>query len=252
MNREDLLELIPAYALDALDDDERGAVEALLRKDKEAQALLRDYEDITSVLAFTVPERPVPAHLKSDLKARLTERQATAVTHPSTQSQAQERVLPFRTRAWVTAAAILVIVIGIGYLLLRQPMTPIHPNEILYNEIIAGDDFVGYTVTPDYAENVEGQLVISEDNSQAILRIASLPDLEDEQSYQLWLVTEEGTQNAGIFRWATGRGPYFVQVDPSIENLVALGMTLEPENGSPLGDSPTGPRLFAVEIASAQ
>ena len=57
MTRDDLLELIPAYALDALDTDERAEVDSLLTSDAEAQQLLADYEAVASALVFHVPER---------------------------------------------------------------------------------------------------------------------------------------------------------------------------------------------------
>ena len=41
--REQLLNLVPSYAIGALDEDERAEFEAWLQHDQEAQALLADY-----------------------------------------------------------------------------------------------------------------------------------------------------------------------------------------------------------------
>jgi len=71
MDRNDLLDLIPAYALGALDAEERAAVETLLATDAEAQQLLAEYQGVAETLMLTAPARPAPAHLQADLKARL-------------------------------------------------------------------------------------------------------------------------------------------------------------------------------------
>lgn len=248
MNRQDLLNLIPAYALDALDDDERQQVEGLLVHDVEAQVLLRDYQQITEVLDLALPQHSPPAHLRDNLKARLKQPKKPENISISTAPKRPAHVLNFPIVALVSVAVIAVI-IGIGVVLFQQPA--INPSEVVYNDLIATDDFQSHSIIPDFDTEPIGQLVVSGDGTIAVLRIETLPALEDNQSYQLWTITEDGTADAGVFHWETGHGPYFVAVDPTIENLRAFGMTVEPEGGSPLGDEPSGTRLFAIEVAEA-
>ncbi|MBI5667533.1 MAG: hypothetical protein HZC41_05950 [Chloroflexi bacterium] len=73
MNREELLERIPAYALGALDEDERAAVEAWLPTDPEAQRLLKEYRELVEWLPLAAPAQPAPSHLQADLRRRLNE-----------------------------------------------------------------------------------------------------------------------------------------------------------------------------------
>jgi len=259
MNRDELLELIPAYALDALDDDERIEVEALLNKDAEAQSLLQEYEDIAAILPFAVPQRPAPAHLRADLIARLSKPSVSleepVAKKPETQPgiEQKSKVVPFPTNTLITAAAaILVVAIGLVAFLLNGNETSDNPNEILFNELIEQDGSQRFTISPGTASEATGELVFSADGSQAVLRISSLPDTTDEESYQLWLIGEEHTQSGGIFHWPDGHGPYYVLIDHPIDELVSVGMSIEPFEGSPLGNAPTGERLFGVAIAQAQ
>ena len=262
MNRDELLELIPAYAIDALDEDERIEVEALLKQDAEARALLRDYKAVVAVLPLAVPQRTAPAHLRGDLQKQLAERrqnstgkqEAPVEDKTSHTESAQSRILPFPSAMIASAAAMIIVVIGIVFVLASGILAPddIHPNAIIYNDIVAQAGSGRYYVTPDTAPDVNGELVVSEDGSQAILRVASLPDTTDEESYQLWLISDEEVVSGGIFHWPTGHGPYYIAIDRPVADLVALGMTIEPFDGSPLANAPTGERLFAVSVASAE
>lgn len=266
MNRDELLDLIPAYAIDALDEDERIELEALLKEDTEAQSLLREYEAMASTLSFSVPQRPAPAHLRGDLQNRLIAQRKNSTANqvesvdddiaPETKPS-QSRILPFPAIIISAIAAMLVILIAFiflvssGILNLDNP-SELHPNEVLYNSIIAEAGFERYAISPELAHEANGELVVSADGSQSILQIASLPDATEEESYQLWLISDEEVISGGIFHWATGHGPYFIAIDRPVNELLALGMTIEPFDGSPLGNAPTGERLFAVSVASAQ
>ena len=60
MDRNELLDLIPAYALEALEPDEKRQVEALLKTDSEAQQILADYQDIAHNLILATPSTACP------------------------------------------------------------------------------------------------------------------------------------------------------------------------------------------------
>jgi uncharacterized protein (TIGR03083 family) len=62
-------ELLGAYALDACDDEEVGAVEALLERDPEAQAEADDLRNVATLLGSTQAVTPSPA-LRDALLAR--------------------------------------------------------------------------------------------------------------------------------------------------------------------------------------
>ncbi len=92
--------------------------------------------------------------------------------------------------------------------------------------------------------------MVTSDGEQAILRIASLPDRNEDESYQLWVIDGENVQSAGLFYWATGHGPYFIPIQHPLSEIGTIAMTIEPLEGSPLGDAPTGDILFGVDVTS--
>jgi anti-sigma-K factor RskA len=253
MNRDDLLELIPAYVLAALEDDERIMVEAFIKKDSEAQQLVQEYEAVTSVLALTTPIKTAPAHLKSDLQQRLAMRQNQAA--PSTEKiETAPRLLRLSYNILISsAAAIIVVIFGLIFFVNRVSAPDLAQGQVLYNEIVAQAGFQSFEVTPAESENTSGELVVSEDGRQAVLRVAALPTIPETQRYQLWLVQEDSVESGGLFYWSTGDGPYYIimPLDRPIDEYVGFGMSLEPENGSPFPDAPSGSQLFGVSLAQA-
>jgi anti-sigma-K factor RskA len=257
MDRKTLLELIPAYAVDALDADEREAVAAFIERDPEAKAIFADYEAISAMLPLAAPMRPAPSHLQDDLRKRLAARKTTTPEErpapqllPKAEKSVEKpsRMIPLA--AWfVAAAAVIAVVIVGGFLLFRTPSDEMAVARALYNEIVAQPDFVSYQVSAAEGLTVEGELVVSANGRDAVLRIASLPQLSEEQSYQLWTATDGAVDSAGIYHWPTGHGPYFVKIERQIDELVRLGMTIEPFDGS---EQPAGDRIFEVLVASAR
>src|SRR5579871_2859650 len=73
MDAETFSELLTAYALDALSEEERVAVEAYLATSPEAQAELRTYEAMLTGLALLTPHHEAPAHLTDDFRRMLAE-----------------------------------------------------------------------------------------------------------------------------------------------------------------------------------
>lgn len=256
MNRNELLDLIPAYALDALDENERMMVENLLETNAEAQQLLAEYEAITDILPLATPVRSAPAHLKENLRQRLAERENLG-GKSAEEAEDLPKIVQYPYRLFIsTAAALIVMMLGIIFYINQATSdepTRVPKGLILYNEITGQSNFQRYEVVPTGAENATGELVVSEDGSQAVLRIAELPTIAENQRYQLWLAQEEIVESGGLFYWPTGHGPYYIimPIDHPISEYVRFGMSVEPENGSPYPDSPSGTPLFSVMVAQA-
>lgn len=252
MKRDDSLNLIPAYALDALDEDERAEVDTLLATDTEAQQLLADYQAVASTLVFHVPVQPAPSYLRADLKSKLAQRRLDSASQEPTivpPIAENNKVTQLPSSLWITgAAAIIALALG---LIVFLNSSPISENESLYEQLINADDTVQYSVTPETAENASGELLVSASGDEAVLRVASLPNVASDESYQLWLITDEQIHSGGIFYWNAEDEPFFVSITPDfVGDIVNVAMTIEPFAGSPLGNEPTGNLLFSVDVAS--
>lgn len=245
MDRQSLLDLIPAYALGALDPDERAEVESFVSSDAEARRLLAEYQPVVESLVLTVPARRAPAHLGADLRQRLAaERATTPIPAPA----ARPVPAPVRRPVWLwpaAAAAAFVLVVGAVLLLNRPaPMTA----EQMYEQIAALPDALRMPVDPGDGQAVEGELLISPDGKQAVIWVRDMPRLGDDQTFELWLVDEAGPKSGGLIRIAEPDQMNFIMLplEKSADDYMGFGISIEPAGGSPKQDGPTGPRVFGV------
>lgn len=243
MNKETFEELIPAYALGALDANERAEFEALLASNPEAQQLVAEYQATADLLVLTAPARPAPPHLRDDLRRRLA---------------AQRKVVPIEADArksasrWVqlgALAAILAVVLGVVWLLSREQTSPARQ---LFDSLLAQPNVVRVALAPQPGfEQISGELVALPDSTQAVIRVANMPPLDQEHAFQLWFADEEGLQSSLTFRAASGETYVIVPVEEAISAYQAFAVSIEPPEGSPDPNQPSGPVVFTVPTSPA-
>jgi len=237
MTREELLDLIPAYALGALDEDERAAVEALLPTDPEARRLLAEYHELADLLPLAAPAVRAPAHLQADLRQRLAAR--------------PQLTRPVYRRTWLpvlvgTAAAL--VLLAVALLLLARPGDP---GAALYQRLIAQSGARELALEAGLEPATTGALVASADGREAVIRVENLPAISTDQTFQLWLVEDTGDRRSGgLFRFANPNTANYIVVplDKPLEQYTAFGVSLEPAGGSPFLDRASGPRVFRVQL----
>jgi anti-sigma-K factor RskA len=245
MDRNTLLDLIPAYALGALDTDENAHIEAFLAADAEARQILTDYQAVTEALVLATPARPAPAHLDDDLRRRV------AAAPPLPDHEAIKVLPRRRPPVWLplgAAAAVLIIVAGL--LLLRGPESQPPDPAQLYALIAAQPDALHIPITPALQPATSGELVASADGRQAVVRVENLPQINANQTFQLWLVDPKGAHSGGLLQFANMAGPNYIllPLDKPISDYLAFGVSVEPQGGSPKADGPTGPRAFGISL----
>lgn len=246
MSRDDLLALLPAYALGALDPDERAAVETWLPTDAEARALLAHYQAVVDQLYVLAPARPAPPHLEADLRRRLAAERAPAGQ--------RETVRWRRQRVWWAAAALVVVVLGAAALLslFAEHSAPADDPGALYATIAAQADARRFAVeaSEDLA-NLRGELIVTASGDRAVIRVEQLPALPADQTFQLWLLDTEGTlRSGGIFRAQDEVTHIVVPLERPLMAYQRFGVSIEPAGGSPYEDRPTGPVVFRVYVNS--
>lgn len=259
MNHEQYHDLIPAYAIGALDDHEQSLVEAWLLTDPEAQALLADYEAAADHLVALAPMRAAPPHLRDDLRQRLAAaRPAGAAPDPA--PVVVPRAAPRRLNAriaWGLLAAATFAVVILAVLLLRDHATD-EPDATpdaaaLYAQLMQQSGASMYTVVVgEVVDTVSGDLVVSPDGAQAVLRLASLPPITPEETFQMWLIDQDGVRTSGgLFQAEAAERMLYVRVplQRPINAYRGVGVSLEPAGGSPYADQPTGPRVLSVPLA---
>jgi anti-sigma-K factor RskA len=228
MDRETVRGWLPAYALGALDEDERRQVEALLAEDELAGQALRDYTQIAQSLLYGVPAVAPPPDLEHRLMAR-------------------SRRNAGRMVVWPVLAAVAVLALVVATVFLTQRLAS--PSaEALYQQVVAAPDHVAVALVPALSPDITGQLVYRPGEPTAIIRVSNLPALNADQAYQLWLVDESGSVSGGVYRPDESTVYIRVPATRPIAEYARFGVSLEPADGSPLGNRASGPRVFSIPI----
>lgn len=270
MNTDTLHDLIPAYALGALDPAEVAAVEALLASDENARARLAEYEQVAEALLFAVPAVAPPPGLAQDFRDRLaasrtvelpaaSRHPAAAVigtaapAAPSAPGPPRARLLtPHRLRRLVLPlVAALAILFGVLIALVNTQPT-VDDAEQLYYAIEAAGVEARVDLAPGAGQTLlVGDMIVAAQGCEAVLRIEALPLLGPDETYQLWLRGVDGSvESGGLFRPDADHATFLIVpvAEGALVEYAAIGASREPAGGSPYTDQPSGPSLFLVEV----
>lgn len=236
------LENIPAYALGALDVKDSAALEAHLQTCAACRAELVSYQATSDQLLVSLPPQEPPAALRKQLQRRL----------PSAQKSARPRLNGSLSRLGVAIAIVLLLVLNV--VSLSQVRALQDQQAQLMDQIQNGQMalvMLSYPHTqsfPIQAENVTGSLLLDREYNNAVLILRGLPDIPEDQTYQVWLIAPDGERtSAGLVRPQTNI-PFIsqpVSATQDLANFVGMGMTIEPAGGS---DHPTGAQVFRINF----
>lgn len=234
--------LIPAYSIGATDPAENAFVRANLSRCPDAQAELDAYYGMAEVLHHSTPPMVAPAALRSRVLAAATPRPRSA------------RRLTFPVAAAAALAAVIGIVFVLTTLYWRAQIEQIHADharqsEQLGAELTAQRELLSQIgegsvqrVVLMAAPNTDGRaqaVVMCNPNKQVGLLVAEqFPPLPPDKTYQIWLNRSGERVSGGLFRVDTaGKGTALIYAPDAIGTYETLGITDEPEGGSP---GPTG------------
>ena len=233
-NSHDLHHLAAAYALDALDVDERRAFEAHYPTCDICNSEVRDFRTVGAILAEGVESAPRPG-LKSDVMAEIGRTRQVSPLPPTTDELAERRRVAGLPLA-AAAAAVLVVVVGLVALLLRDDA--LSPTE----RVLAAPDAV---VTTLEGETGSLRIVWSDELDQVAIFGSDLADPGDGMAYALWFVEADGVTPATLFDIDGDDDMVRFADDVADIDPTAWGVTIEPDTGSP---QPTGEILYLGEL----
>lgn len=302
LSYDEVMEMLPAYVLGALEMDEMLAIDAYLQRHHLLEERLQKLQESTAQIALAAPIATPPPRAKEALMARIRseapsfrqdisaqerrksvnpllrrspDRKKTVSSTSSPQMAPQAfasstfsgRRFHFRgaTVGWAAAAlmaALMLLAIILTSALYQNRIQALQ-QEIafrdrqleemnrqmealqeqfwgLQNQLAAfthPDRIIPLTGT-EAAPEVRG--IFLHKDRDGILFVRGLQPLPASQTYQLWLIPAEGSPISAGLLGTDGAiaGVHSIVIPQNAENFAAVGISIEPEGGSPL---PTGP-----------
>jgi anti-sigma-K factor RskA len=274
-------ELTGAYALDAVDTDEREAFEQAAARSETLQAEADELRETALLLALSADPVAPSERLKIDLMAKIAStpqeaparsesrpaearpaESAPAETQPVVAQPAEAVPVaaastpaelkasrrwfsgPIGLVAGVAAAAALFIGGGfVGGALMPGSPVAVEASASELAEITAAPDSQRATVDLDGGSTAT--LVWSEELGRSAVVTDGLEPLPDDKVYEAWYIDSEGAVPAGTFT-AGGAGTAWHVLEGTMAAGATVGVTVEPAGGS---ESPTTDPVIVVESA---
>ena len=254
-------ELLPFYVLDALTPEERELVESYLAQHPEARAQVEELQAGASALPHGIAPVEPPRHVREALMARVnSDAEARAPSDVRAPRQPARRALRFEDIFRVLSLGAAAIAIVWAFALNAQVSRLRSEISTLNDRVEAQSQSLTQLINSLPQQNVvtvalkgteaqpsaQGQLIADPKDRSAVLVITGLPPLEPGRTYQVGLIDGGAPVSAGLLTVdENGQGVFVVDSDQAIGSFNALGISIEPEGGSP---EPTGEIVVLSEL----
>lgn len=223
-----VLELIPAYALGCLDEEETLLVSNHLDSCATCQAELQVYEAVVDQMALAVPEVTPPPSLKGRLSDRLQRSASGSVPSRPSWQQGLQRLFP----VWGLVGLIIILALFAAGLLVWQQLNP--PERAMGPGGMQAIAISGVGERSD----ATGFVIISANGQSGALVVDGLYELGPEKQYQVWLIRDGERSSGAVFSVdETGYGGVRLRAPQSLLEYEVIEVTIEPAEGSSM---PTG------------
>lgn len=238
---EQLHLLTGAYALNALDEDERAVFEAHAAATESSRSEVRELSETAAMLAYGTPAVVPPPELKSRVMASIKNTRqlpSEAVVRDIADARSRKsRRSPVLLLA-SAAAALLVATAGLGGLAVslqnernqaQQQLSALAQQQAAVLQIFSADDakveparMNGAVVTIGYSPKLDKAAVITH----------NLPKLDEDKAYELWFISDAGARPAGLIQKDAPGEITWTVLEGEPTGATHVGITVEPAGGS--------------------
>ena len=258
---KEIQELLPFYALGALTDEEKGLIEAYLHEHPQARGQIEEMDKAVSALPHSVSPVEPSRRTKDALMARVASDERARLSAQKQESRPRVRRLenPFQVLSLgvATLAILWAVILNIQLSQLRKEVSILGDALVAQSNSLQEID-AKLSQTPasavltislkgtDVQPQARGELIADPNNLSAVLVISGLAELEPGKTYQVWLINAGGPESAGLLSVdLQGQGVLIVTSESAIGSFQSLGISVEPEGGSP---QPTGDIVILSDL----
>ncbi|HZB85971.1 MAG TPA: anti-sigma factor [Gaiellaceae bacterium] len=221
-------ELTAAYALDALDENERRTFEEHLSGCARCREELADLSQTAALLAHGAPAATPPPALRERILADARDGDAKVIPFP------RRSPVVLGVAAVVTAAAaVIAIAFGVQWASVSQDLDEAR------NAVDVLADPAARSVP---LEGANGRVVVNS-KREAALTVQQLRRAPKGHTYELWVIRDGTPRRAGLFEG--DEEPDVVLLEEQVDENATVAVTLEQDGGV---DAPTSRILFSASV----
>jgi anti-sigma factor RsiW len=252
-------DLLPAYALDAIDDADRERIESHLRECSDCRHDIDEYRSVTAMLAFAAPQVEPSASLKQRvLEATVAKPRALRESPSFAANLSTWFTNLFRAPAFSAMTLVFVIALGVWNLSLQnqlaqqamvnqQMQSDVTRTRAIVSMVAYSENEPKHMQASDVAPQAIGRLVAAPELNSLALIVYDMPTLESKRVYQVWLIDPAGERTSGgtFTVDGSGRAWVLIRAPKPLSSYQGIGITIEPEGGSA---KPTTPRVMGTSL----
>jgi Anti-sigma-K factor rskA, C-terminal/Putative zinc-finger len=242
MNHDELRELVPIYALDALDGDEELEVRSHVETCEACRLLLDAHVQAAAGLALAADPVAAPAALRSRLMTAVASTPQSSPVPPPVPDLGLRRSMTWQRVSAIVGVAALVVLGAFSYRQTRH----LHEQE---RKLAAQGKIFQALASPlatavpltgtGPGVNASAELYVSGDKHTAGLVARGLSD-PGEDVYQLWLIVDNVPAPVEAFR-PDPSGLALLQIRTNLSEMQGMAVTMEARAGNP---APKGPYVL--------
>lgn len=236
-----VFDLIPAYTLGCLDEEEAQVVVGHLASCTQCQEELSSYQELAGQMAYAVLQVDPPVSLKTTLMAQIQagQQDRPAISPSKSWWQSFQGSLLRFSPGWMVASLALIGFLVISNLFLWDQVQELRARQAEPMAVVALNG-------TEFSPESSGVIVISKDGLYGTLVVDHLPVLDETQQYQLWLIQDGQRTSGGVFSVGKhGYGSLEIWSPEPLGSYGSFGITIEPAGGSP---GPTGDKVLGGEL----
>ncbi|WP_427018791.1 anti-sigma factor [Pseudarthrobacter sp. P1] len=243
--------LTGAYALDAVNDLERAAVERLVRTDEDTREEVRELTETAALLASGIPAHAPPAELKASVMAAIRNTRQLPAANAAVDPALRRRAGAARTvavrrsvlRGLAAAAAVVAVAAAglTGWALgqnkgdatassLQSQLAAAQAQQNEFLTILGSAD--AKVATQRLGNGATIMVAASATADRAAVMVQDMPQLPADKVYELWFIAGDKAVPAGLMGAPAEAGPSLRLLDGALDGASHIGITVEPHSGS--------------------
>jgi hypothetical protein len=241
MTHEEYQAIIPAYAFGAADEPEARLLARHLRRCRQCGALLASYRALSENLLYAI----IPASAPAGLSGRLLRGLVYPTQMEGSFGQARDGVWrgvrPILAWPVIMLALLSLLLTNVYWFDRVRRLEAQMTGQTVFGDSVPTTPAAVLRSDPG-GDGAQGVVYTGTRGKSALVCVFEMPELPAGMAYQVWLIEDGKRDSGGLFHVSPdGYGILQLDLKRPLADYEALGITVEPEEGS---TGPTSPRVI--------